>query len=74
MALHVLPVDREIEELQEATLPAVTPPSVTNCTEQSPHTDTVKPRGKAGDTLSSRHVSSCDVNACSWDVRGDLTL
>jgi len=22
---------------------------------------------KAGDTLSSRHVSSCDVNACSWD-------
>ena len=28
----------------------------------------------AGDTLSSRHVSSCDVNACSWDVRGDLTL
>jgi len=29
---------------------------------------------KAGDTLSSRHVSSCDVNACSWDVRGDLTL
>ena len=29
---------------------------------------------KAGDILSSRHVSSCDVNACSWDVRGDLTL
>jgi hypothetical protein len=29
---------------------------------------------KAGDTLSSRHVSSCDVNACSWDVRGDLAL
>jgi hypothetical protein len=29
---------------------------------------------KAGDTLSSRHVSSCDVNACSWDVRGELTL
>ena len=29
---------------------------------------------KAGDTLSSRHVSSCDVNACSWDMRGDLTL
>ena len=29
---------------------------------------------KAGDTLSSRHVSSCDVNTCSWDVRGDLTL
>jgi len=29
---------------------------------------------KAGDTLSSRHVSSCDVNACSWNVRGDLTL
>jgi hypothetical protein len=28
----------------------------------------------AGDTLSSRHVSSCDVNACSWDVRDDLTL
>jgi hypothetical protein len=30
--------------------------------------------GKAGDTLSSRHVSSCDVNACSWDMRGDLAL
>jgi hypothetical protein len=29
---------------------------------------------KAGDTLSSRHVSSCDVNVYSWDVRGDLTL
>jgi len=29
---------------------------------------------KAGDTLSSRHVSSCDINACSWNVRGDLTL
>ena len=29
---------------------------------------------KAGDTLSSRHVSSYDVNACSWDVRDDLTL
>ena len=29
---------------------------------------------KAGDTLSSRHVSSCDVNVCSWYVRGDLTL
>jgi len=29
---------------------------------------------KAGDTLSSRHVSSCDLNACSWDMRGDLTL
>jgi hypothetical protein len=29
---------------------------------------------KDGDTLPSRHVSSCDVNACSWDVRGDLTL
>jgi hypothetical protein len=28
----------------------------------------------AGDTLSPRHVSSCDVNVCSWDVRGDLTL
>jgi len=28
----------------------------------------------AGKTLSSRHVSSCDVNACCWDVRGDLTL
>jgi len=27
---------------------------------------------KAGDTISSRHVSSCDVNACSWDSRGDL--
>jgi hypothetical protein len=24
--------------------------------------------------ISSRHVSSCDVYACSWDVRGDLTL
>ena len=24
--------------------------------------------------LNSSHVSSCDVNACSWDVRGDLTL
>jgi hypothetical protein len=29
---------------------------------------------KAGNTLSSRHVNSCDVNACTWDVRGDLTL
>ena len=29
---------------------------------------------KAGDTLSSRHMSSCDVNAYSWDMRGDLTL
>jgi hypothetical protein len=29
---------------------------------------------KDGDTLSSRHVSSCDVNACSLDVRGNLTL
>jgi len=29
---------------------------------------------QAEDTLSSRHVSSCDVNTCSWDVRGDLTL
>jgi len=29
---------------------------------------------KVGDTLSSRHVSSRDVNACSWDVRGDLTI
>jgi hypothetical protein len=29
---------------------------------------------KTGDTLSSRHVSSCYVNTCSWDVRGDLTL
>ena len=29
---------------------------------------------KARDTLSSRHMSSCDVNGCSWDVRGDLTL
>ena len=28
----------------------------------------------AGDTLPSRHVSSCDVNACSWDVIGDFTL
>ena len=31
-------------------------------------------QSKAGDTLSSRHVSSYDVNACSWDMRGDLTL
>jgi hypothetical protein len=30
--------------------------------------------GMAGDTLSSHHVSSYDVNACSWDVRDDLTL
>jgi len=30
--------------------------------------------GKAGDTLSSHHVSSRDVNACSWDVRGNLTF
>ena len=29
---------------------------------------------KAGDTLSSRHVRSCDVNAGSWDVTGDLTF
>ena len=29
---------------------------------------------QAEDTLSSGHVSSCDVNTCSWDVRGDLTL
>ena len=29
---------------------------------------------KGGNTLSSLQVSSCDVNACSWDVRGDLTL
>jgi hypothetical protein len=29
---------------------------------------------QAGHTLSSRHVSSCDVNACNWDERGDLTL
>jgi len=29
---------------------------------------------KAWDTLSSRHVSSRDFNACSWDVRDDLTL
>jgi hypothetical protein len=34
----------------------------------------VSDTSKAGDTLSSRHVTSCDVNACSWDVRGDLTL
>jgi hypothetical protein len=31
-------------------------------------------RYKAGDTLFSRHVGSCDVNACRWDVRGDVTL
>ena len=35
---------------------------------------TCRAHSKAGDTLSSRHVSSCDVSACSWDVRGDLTL
>jgi hypothetical protein len=29
---------------------------------------------KAGDTLSSRHVSSCDVTRAGWYVRGDLTL
>jgi len=29
---------------------------------------------KPGDTLSSRHVSSCDIKPCSWDVTGDLTL
>ena len=29
---------------------------------------------KAGDTLSTCHVSSRDVNAYSWNVRGDLTL
>jgi hypothetical protein len=29
---------------------------------------------KDGDTLFPHHVSSCDVNACSWDVGGDLTL
>jgi hypothetical protein len=29
---------------------------------------------KAGNTLSSRHVSSCDVHAYSWNVRGDLAL
>jgi len=34
----------------------------------------MQPVAKAGDTLSSRHVSSCDVNACGWDVRGYLTL
>jgi hypothetical protein len=38
--------------------------------ENSRYTDTVKD----GDTLSSRHVSSSDVNACCWDVRGDLTV
>jgi hypothetical protein len=27
---------------------------------------------KTGNTLSSRHVSSCDVKACSLDVRGDF--
>jgi len=28
---------------------------------------------RPGTAPSSRHVSSRDVNACSWDVRGDLT-
>jgi hypothetical protein len=28
----------------------------------------------AGDTLSPRHMSSCDVNACSWVVRCELAL
>jgi hypothetical protein len=29
---------------------------------------------RAGDTLSSSHAISCDVNACICDARGDLTL
>jgi hypothetical protein len=29
---------------------------------------------QALDTLSSRHVSSCDISSCSWFVRGDLSL
>jgi len=29
---------------------------------------------EAGETLSSRHVSSCDVTRAVGDVRGDLTL
>jgi len=29
---------------------------------------------KTKDTLSSLHVSSRDVHACGWNVRGDLTL
>jgi len=36
--------------------------------------ETTKCEYKAGDTLSSLHVSSCDVHACSWDVKVDLTL
>jgi len=32
------------------------------------------PWSKAGDKLSSRHVSSRDIKAYSWDGRGDLTL
>jgi len=35
------------------------------------HTDR-QDEPKAGETLSSRHVSSCDVNACSWDVRSEF--
>jgi hypothetical protein len=38
-------------------------------THTAPHNDS-----RAGDTLSSRHTSSCDINACSWYVRGNLTL
>jgi hypothetical protein len=37
-------------------------------------TCTITLQSKAGDTISSSHVSSCDVNVCSWDVRCDLTL
>jgi hypothetical protein len=40
----------------------------------SPCAITFQLDSKAVDTLSLRHVSSCDVNTCSWDVRGDLTL
>jgi hypothetical protein len=38
------------------------------------HVGHVNEERKTGDTLSLRHVGSCDVNTCSWDVRGDLTL
>ena len=38
------------------------------------HVGHVNEEHKTGDTLSSRHVSSCDVNTCSWEVKGDLTL
>ena len=37
-------------------------------------TCTITLQSKAGDTQSSSHVSSCDVNAYSWNVRCELTL